>query len=316
MKSKTAHTIHFLLFFLATLPALGQQNVQFTQYLFNPLYVNPAYAGSREVLSVGVMHRSQWVGIEGAPVTQTLNLSSPVGYSGMGAGFSVVNDRIGPTSDTYVDLDFSYQIQAGPRSWVNLGFKASAQLLSIDFSKLNQDTTLGVSNPDPLLQEGNLNQFSPNFGIGAFYFSDNFYLGLSAPRILETKHFDSFSLTATTQALNVYFMSGVVFDLKDGSKVRPSLLARAVEGSPLQLDMTLSMLYWDKVMMGINYRWQSSVSGMVGFRVWPELLVGLTYDRDNTQLGGLSFNNGSVEVIMRYDFVNKYGRKYKFFRFF
>jgi len=305
-----------LLVLAVTSTLWGQQNVQYTQYLFNPLYVNPAYAGSREVLSVGVMHRSQWVGLEGAPVTQTLNLNAPIGYSGMGFGLSAVNDRIGPTSDTHLDLDFSYQIRTGYRSHINFGFKASAQLLNINLNDLNQDSTLGMTSPDPLLQDGNLNQFSPNFGVGAFYFSEKYYIGLSAPRILETKHFDSFSLTTKSEALNLYLMSGYVFETRDQVKIRPSVLVRAVQGSPLQVDLTLSALYWDKVMIGANYRWQSSLSGLIGFRVVPEMLVGLTYERDNTQLGGLSFNDGSIELILRYDFVNKHGRRYKFFRFF
>lgn len=315
MKLRAYH-IWTLLLICTALQLQAQQNVQFTQYLFNPMYVNPAYAGSREVLSIAAMHRSQWVGLDGAPETSTLNLNSPVGYSGMGMGFSVVRDRIGPTSDTFVDLDFSYQIQAGPTSFINFGFKASGQLLSINFDDLNQDNTGGVSNPDPLLQVGNQNTFSPNVGVGVFYFSDLFYLGLSAPRILETKHFDSFALTTTTEAVNLYLMSGYVFELRDGAKIRPSILTRAVEGSPLQVDLTLTVLYWDKVMLGANYRLQSSVSGMVGFRPAPEMLIGLTYERDSTPLGGLTFNDGSFEIVLRYDFVNRFGKKYKFFRFF
>ncbi|MGB5652809.1 MAG: type IX secretion system membrane protein PorP/SprF, partial [Robiginitalea sp.] len=173
--------------FLAFLEGVwAQQDAQYTQYMYNTVSINPAYAGSRGHLSIAGLHRSQWVGLDGAPKTQTLNLHSPVGYRGVGLGFSVVNDQIGPTSETYFDADFSYTLQLSRESRLSFGLKASAHLLDIRFSEL----TLDPNNPDFTLQQDIQNRFSPNVGAGVYYHTEQFYAGISVPRFLETTHFD------------------------------------------------------------------------------------------------------------------------------
>jgi len=164
----------------------AQQDAQYTQYMYNTISVNPAYAGSRGVLSIMGLHRSQWVGLDGAPRTQTLTLNTPIGGNErVGLGLSIVNDQIGPTDETYFDIDFSYTIPTSETGKLSLGIKAGGHLLNVDFQKLSQFNT-----NDALFENNIDNKFSPNVGVGVYYHTHKFYVGLSAPNLLETDHFD------------------------------------------------------------------------------------------------------------------------------
>lgn len=287
---------------LCTTWIYGQQDAQYTQYMYNTVSVNPGYAGSRGHMSIAALYRAQWVGLDGAPKTQTLNLHTPVGYNGVGLGISIVNDQIGPTSETYFDLDFSYTIQASDVARVSFGLKASGHLLDIRFSELNQDVT-NPGGPDPTLQQDIDNRFSPNIGAGVYYHTDRFYAGLSVPRFLETSHFDESSLSTAKEQMNFYLITGYVFDLSAFWKFKPALLTKVVQGAPLQVDFSANFMYNDKFILGAAYRWDAAVSGMVGFQVSPEFMIGMAYDREITELGQAVFNDGSFEVILRYDFI-------------
>lgn len=280
----------------------GQQDAQYTQYMYNTVSVNPAYAGSRGNLSIAALYRSQWVGLDGAPKTQTFNMHSPIGYRGMGIGLSIVNDQIGPTSETNFDLDFSYTLQLAKEARLSFGLKASGQLLDIRFSELNQDIG-NPGGPDPTLQQDIMNRFSPNIGGGVYYHTDRFYAGLSVPRILETSHFDESSLSTAKEQMNFYLITGYVLDMSAFWKFKPTLLIKAAQGAPLQVDVSANFMYNDKLILGAAYRWDAAFSGMVGFQISPSFLVGLAYDREITELGQAIFNDGSFEVILRYDFI-------------
>lgn len=291
------------LFLLCTLTNLSaQQDAQYTQYMYNTVSVNPGYAGSRGQLSVAALYRAQWVGLEGAPKTQTFNFHTPVGYRGVGMGLSIVNDQIGPTSETYFDLDFSYTIQLAAEKRLSFGLKGSVHLLDIRFSELNQDYT-NPGGPDPTLQQDIQNKLSPNIGAGVYYHTDKYYLGLSAPRILETSHFDESSLSTAAEQINLYLITGYVFQMNPLWKFKPTILAKVVQGAPLQVDGSVNFMYNDKFIMGAAYRWDAAVSAMAGFQLSPEFLIGLAYDREITELGTARFNDGSFEVILRYDFI-------------
>lgn len=281
--------------------AYGQQDAQYTQYMYNTVSVNPGYAGSRGHMSIAGLYRAQWVGLEGAPVTQTLNIHTPLGYRGVGLGLSFVNDEIGPTSETYFDVDFSYTIQTSLEARLSFGLKASAHLLNVDFTKLNQD--FGQGN-DPILQNNIDNQLSPNIGAGVYYHTQRFYAGLSVPRFLETEHFqEGANPTTAKEQMNFYFITGYVWDLNPFLKFKPALLTKAVQGAPLQVDVSANFLFDEKFILGAAYRWDAAFSGMVGFRLSDEFLIGLAYDREITDLGSASFNDGSFEIILRYDFI-------------
>ena len=290
-------------FLVATSSLFAQQDAQYTQYMYNTVSVNPAYAGSRGHLSIAALYRNQWVGLDGAPETQTLNLHTPMGYRGMGLGISIVNDKIGPTSETYFDVDFSYTIQTSLDAKLSFGLKASAHMLDIRFSELDEFEI----DPQLTAQQDIQNQFSPNIGAGVYYHTDRFYAGFSAPRILETTHFDESSISTAREQINWYFITGYVYDLNPVLKFKPTLLTKLVQGAPLQVDLSANFMFDEKFIGGIAYRWDAAFSGLFGFRISDEMLIGLAYDREITDLGATSFNDGSFEIIVRYDFIRNVG---------
>ncbi|WP_273567699.1 PorP/SprF family type IX secretion system membrane protein [Maribacter halichondriae] len=289
------------IFFIVT-GSFAQQDAQYTQYMYNTVSVNPGYAGSRGHMSIAALHRSQWVGLDGAPKTQTLNLHSPIGYRGVGLGVSIVNDQIGPTSETNFDIDFSYTIYTSTEGRLSFGLKASAHLLDVRFSELNQFA------PDQTLEQDIDNRFSPNFGAGIYYHTQKFYAGLSVPRFLQTSHFDESSLSSAKEQMNFYFITGYVWDLNPFLKFKPTLLTKVVQGAPLQVDLSANFMLNDKFILGAAYRWDAAVSGMVGFNISENILIGMAYDREVTELGSAAFNDGSFEVILRYDFIKTKGQ--------
>lgn len=291
----------FFLVFLAHIPLHGQQDAQYTQYMYNTVSVNPGYAGSRGHLSIAALHRSQWLGLDGAPTTQTFNIHSPVGYRGVGLGLSIVNDKIGPTSETNFDIDFSYTLYTSTEGRLSFGLKASGHLLDVRFSELNQFA------PDQTLQTDIDNRFSPNFGAGVYYHNQHFYAGLSVPRFLQTSHFDESSLSTAKERMNFYFITGYVWDVSPFLKFKPTLLTKVVQGAPLQVDVSANFMLNEKFIVGAAYRWDAALSGMVGFNISDGFLIGMAYDREITELGSAAFNDGSFEVILRYDFIKTKG---------
>jgi type IX secretion system PorP/SprF family membrane protein len=299
MKGNTSRNLGLLLVVLCTgIFSYGQQDAQYTQYMYNTVSVNPGYAGSRGQISIAALHRSQWVGLDGAPVTQTFNIHSPIGYRGVGLGLSVVNDKIGPTSETNFDVDFSYTIWTSMEGRLSFGLKASANLLDVRFSELNQFA------PDQTLQQDIDNRLSPNIGAGVYYHTNNFYAGLSVPRFLETSHFEESSLSTAKEQMNFYLITGYVWDVNPFLKFKPTLLTKVVQGAPLQVDLSANFMFSEKFILGAAYRWDAAFSGMAGFNVSNKFLIGVAYDREITELGNAAFNDGSFEVILRYDFIS------------
>ncbi|WP_234859125.1 PorP/SprF family type IX secretion system membrane protein [Aquimarina aquimarini] len=290
----------------------SQQDAQYTQYMYNTISINPAYAGSRGVLSIMGLHRSQWVGLDGAPRTQTLTLNTPIGGNErVGLGFSIVNDEIGPTDETYFDIDFSYTLPTSEKGKLSLGLKAGGHLLNVDFQRLSQ-----FSSNDRLFENNIDNKFSPNVGVGVYYHTDRFYLGLSAPNLLETDHFDESSASSDSDAvsflaeerINYYLIAGHVFDLSDEVKFKPAILSKLVFGAPLQVDVSANFLLYDRLTLGAAYRWDAAISGTIGFQITDALMIGFAYDRETTELGQTQFNDGSYEVMLRFELFKKYNR--------
>ncbi len=290
----------------------AQQDAQYTQYMFNTMSVNPAYAGSRGQFSAAALYRSQWVGLEGGPKTQTLNLHSPIRNSRVGYGLSIVNDEIGEgaVQETYFDAVISYTIDVSLDAKLSFGLKAGGHLFNLDVEGLRQ-------RDDPQLQE-NLNtdnidnRFSPNVGLGVYYHTNKFYAGLSAPNLLETEHFDGSGGNSTTvdflsqERINLYLITGYVFDLNNNFKFKPALLTKVVSGAPLQIDFSANFMYNDKFTFGAAYRWDAAVSALAGFQITDQFMLGLAYDRETTELGGTQFNDGSFEVFLRFELVKSF----------
>ncbi|MDH7444064.1 PorP/SprF family type IX secretion system membrane protein [Aquimarina sp. 2201CG14-23] len=290
----------------------AQQDAQYTQYMYNTISVNPAYAGSRGVMSITGLHRSQWVGLDGAPRTQTLSLNTPLGGNNrVGLGLSIVNDEIGPTNETYFDIDFSYTIPTSDVGRLSLGLKAGGHLLNVDFQRLSQ-----FDINDPNFENNIDNKFSPNVGIGIYYHTNKFYFGLSAPNLLETDHFDEDATVNSNDSatfvaeerVNYYLIAGHVFDLNDNLKFKPAVLSKLVFGTPLQVDVSANFLLYDRLTLGVGYRWSAAFSAIAGFQVSDSLMIGFAYDKESTELGRTQFNDGSYEVMLRFELFRKYNR--------
>ncbi|OIQ23077.1 type IX secretion system membrane protein PorP/SprF [Lacinutrix sp. MedPE-SW] len=279
------------------LESTAQQDAQYTQYMYNTMSVNPAYAGSRDVISIAGLYRTQWVGLDGAPDTQTFNIHSPIGDSKkVGLGLSIVNDNIGPTHETYFDIDFSYTVNTSEEGRLSFGVKGGGHLLDVAYSELNQYSS------DPLLQSDIKNRFSPNVGAGIYYRKgDRWYVGLSAPNLLETTHFEESSLSEAKEKINLYLIGGYVFDINQDLKLKPAVLFKGVQGSPLQADLTLNALLKEKLTLGLAYRWSAAFSALVGYQLTDKLMLGVAYDRETTELGNTQFEQGSYEVFLRFE---------------
>jgi type IX secretion system PorP/SprF family membrane protein len=297
-----------LIVFLLLLSGLvnAQQDAQFTQYMYNTININPAYAGSRQSMNIFALHRTQWVGLDGAPVTNTASINTPINDTKIGLGVSVINDRIGPSDENNLSVDFSYYINTSEDFKLSFGLKASANLLNVNFDKLNQ------YDPNDYSFENNIdNKFSPNIGVGLYWYSDNTYIGLSVPNLLETQHFDRYAGVGSgsyiaRERINYYLTAGHVFDLDYNLKFKPAVMTKLVQGAPLQVDLSANFLINDKFTVGAAYRWSAALSAMVGFQVSDSWFIGYGYDMETTRLA--NYNSGSHEIFLRYEIFNKYNR--------
>lgn len=299
-----------LLFLLVnTFNVFAQQDPQYTQYIYNPVVINPAYAGNRGVLSVTGLHRSQWVGLDGAPTTQSFSVHTPVQEGGkVGLGLSVVNDALGPQNETYAGIDFSYTIETSYSGRLSFGLKGGGRLLNVDFTQLN------LLDPTDINFAQNIdNNFSPLIGAGIYYHNTNFYAGLSVPNLLETNHFDdnnepNSASSLAEENINYYGIVGYTFDINENLVFKPSTLVKAVAGAPLQVDFSANFLINQRFHAGLAYRWSAALSGLIGFQATDSVLIGLAYDRETTDLGNQVFNDGSFEVFLRFELFKKFDR--------
>ena len=287
-------------FILSCYTSFAQQDAQYTQYMFNTINVNPAYAGSRGVMSFFLLHRTQWVGLDGAPVTNTFSLNTPINNSNIGLGLSFVNDKIGPTNDNTISVDVSYSLKASEDYKVSFGLKASGNVFNLDVNRLNP-----ADANDPNLQNFN-SKFSPNFGAGVYLHSEKLYLGLSVPNFLQASKYNDNDVAVFQERMNFYVIGGYVFNLSPDIKFKPAFLTKMVTGSPLQVDASANFLFFDKLMLGGAYRWDAAVSALAGFQVTDGLFIGYSYDMETTRLR--NYNSGSHEIFLRFELfyrVNK-----------
>jgi type IX secretion system PorP/SprF family membrane protein len=285
----------FVLMFTAIV-SFAQQDAQFTQYMYNTININPAYAGSRGALSVFALHRTQWVGLDGAPVTNAVSINTPFYESRLGLGVSIINDKIGPIQENTISADLSYTIPTSETVKLSFGMKATANLFDLDVSRLNP------VDDDPSLRDYN-NKFSPNIGAGVYLHSDKAYVGLSVPNFLETNRYDANDVRIFKEKVNYYLIAGYIFDFSSYIKFKPALLTKMVKGAPLQVDVSGNFMFDDKLVVGIAYRWSAAVSAMVGFQVTEGMYLGYGYDLETTNLD--NYNSGSHEIFLRYELFRK-----------
>ncbi len=296
--------ILFTAIVLLSVFSYSQQDSQFTQYMYNTVNINPAYAGSRDAMSIFGMQRNQWVGLDGAPLTNAFSLNTPLNNSRIGLGISFVNDQIGPSDENTISADVSYTIPNANGFNLSFGIKGTANLLNIDYNKLNQ------YNPDVLAQNID-NKFSPNIGAGIYYHSNTSYIGFSVPNFLETKHFDKYAsnsgnASVASEKMHYYLIAGHVFELSSSVKLKPAVLSKMVKGSPLQVDVSANFLFNEKFTLGAAYRWSAAVSALAGFQISDSWMVGYAYDMETTKLE--NFNSGSHELFLRYELFRNYNK--------
>jgi type IX secretion system PorP/SprF family membrane protein len=275
----------------------AQQDPMFTQYMFNMLAVNPAYAGSHGVLNITGLYRNQWVGVEGAPSTQTLFAHSPFIKRNIGFGLTVVNDKIGPVHQTMLFADYSYTIKVTEKSKLAMGLKAGINMLKTYFNELD----INQPNDQSFVDESISPQ--PNFGFGLYYYSDRYYVGVSVPKLMKNKLEQNVDYSKVTLQQHFFIVGGYVFTINDKIKFKPTTLIKVTGGAPMSFDLTASLLYREKLWFGIGHRFGDSFGALVQFQVTPQLRLGYSFDQTLSKLS--SYNSGSHEIMFSYDFVFK-----------
>lgn len=274
----------------------AQQQVMFTQYMFNGLAINPAYAGSHETISATALAREQWVGIDGAPSTQTFSVHAPLKKDRIAVGFLFMRDRIGITTQNVVMGSYAYRIPFPNGAHLSMGLQFGANNYNADFTRLNPTTA-----NDPDLIQNDTRAFLLNFGAGLYYNTQTFYAGFSAPFLLNNFFADENS-GARAELIRHYFATvGWVMPLNHNVKLQPSALLKVVEGAPLEIDLNANLVFHDVLWIGASYRSFDSVNGIIQFQLTNNLRIGYSYDVTTTELR--QFNSGSHELMVNYRFT-------------
>lgn len=270
----------------------SQQDPQYTQYMYNMHIVNPAYAGSEGTLNIGLLHRTQWVGLDGAPKTTVAAINAPI-KKNIGMGLSVFADEIGPVKEQNVFVDVSYTIQTSDYGNLAFGLKGGFSFLDAQLSTLD----LGDDIPDDVFNN-DINNSYANFGAGAFYYTDHFYAGLSMPNMLNQFHLNRKGgiISSASEKMHYYLTSGYVFEINDNLKLKPSVLFKGVEGAPLSIDLAGNVLINNKFELGVSWRIDDSLNALMNVEVANGFRIGYAYDYTLSNLG--DFNSGSHEVIL------------------
>ncbi|CAD0008175.1 PorP/SprF family type IX secretion system membrane protein [Flavobacterium chungangense] len=278
--------------------ASAQQDPEYTHYMYNMSVVNPAYAsGTAAMLNLGGLYRTQWVGAVGAPKTFTF-----FGHTALSekieVGASLISDDIGEGAkkENNFYADFAYVLQLEGKNKLSLGLKAGFTSLQTNFN--------GFRFTDPatdLAFAENINVTKPNIGAGAYYFTDKYYIGLSVPNLLSSKHIEEKSgINAFgSEQIHTFLTAGYVFQINDAFKLKPAFMSRFVSGAPVSVDITANVLYNDKFEIGAAYRVNDAVSALMNINVIPSLRIGYAYDYTTSNLG--QFNSGTHEIMLLFD---------------
>lgn len=292
------YILPILSFFLTTV-IWSQQDAQYTQYMYNMSVINPAYTTNTVgVVNIGALHRTQWVGVDGSPKSSNLFLHTPINNK-IEVGFSLVNDNIGDVvkqNNLYADV--AYKLDLEDYGNLSFGLKAGVSFLDVDFNGFTLQS--GDVFTDPNFTD-NIHKSYFNVGAGVYYNTDNYYVGLSVPTLLNSKYLDrdNGKYQGTKQA-HVFLTGGYVFEINDLIKLKPAFMTKIVKGSDPVVDLTLNALYNNKLEVGVGYRFDDAISGMVNFKATPELRIGYAYDYTTSNLG--PFSSGSHEIFVLYNF--------------
>ena len=274
----------------------AQQDPQFTQYMFNLLALNPAYAGSAERVSMKALSRHQWAGFDGAPTTQTLTIHSPLGRESLGLGGTIMRDSHGPITQYTFMADIAYRIFLGDAK-LAFGLKGGLNLFQGQFASLNP-----LVAGDQVFQENVSTKLDPQFGFGMMYYSDRYFIGISAPKLLRTEFFQTDSLAFVSspgQRPHYFLTGGYVFDMGLYHKFKPTFLVKAVQGAPISFDLSANFLFYEKFWLGAMYRHQDAVGALAQYHITNDFTVGYSYDYPLSILR--NFSGGSHEIMLGFD---------------
>lgn len=272
---------------------LAQQDALFTQAFDNMIYVNPAYAGSRDMLNFTDLNRVQWVGFDGNPRTNAFSMNGPLFHESLGAGLNFVSDQAGPVKQTMFFTDLAYSVKVNKNGGkLAFGLKSGFNIININSSDLI------VNNPnDPSLALNAQSRLNLNFGAGIYYHSPKWYVGFSAPKVLE-QSIDGFS-SSNKEQRHYFGILGGIINLNEEWKLKPATQVRATIGAPISIDLSVATIYKNKIWMGALYRWQAAAGMFVQFQISPQIKIGVASEFDTSELR--RYNTGSYELLFSYD---------------
>jgi type IX secretion system PorP/SprF family membrane protein len=290
---KITHLV-VLVILMATAKAVnGQQQVMFTQYMFNGLALNPAYAGSHETVSLSALGRKQWTGLDGAPSTQTFSIHSPIRKQRMSIGFLFLHDNIGVTDQTGTYASYAYRIPITKKGKLAFGLQGGVSYYNAQFSK--------VSTTDPTFANGDVRVILPSVGFGMYYNTDRFYVGVSVPQLNQSS-LDKTIPDSDSRLVRHYFASaGYVLDLNHALKLKPNVLVKVVGGAPVEIDLNANLLIQEVLWVGFSWRSFDSFDTILQMQVSDQLQIGYAFDfATTTDLSRV--NGGSHELMLNYRF--------------
>ena len=282
-----------VLVILLGIKSYAQQDPMYTQYMYNTMAINPAYAGSKDALSILGLYRAQWVGLDGAPNTQTLSAHMPVGGHDMGLGITFLNDKIGATNQTQLFLNYSYPINLSWTSKLRFGLSFGMSVFQSHAADLNNrvPTDQSIFNYT--------GKIFPNVGLGLFYYGEKGYLGLSIPKLFKNFVKGPNELEVGRVRQHFFLMGGYVYYIDDFTKFKPSFMLKMVSGAPISLDLSANVYFNDHLGLGLAWRNQDAISGIVQYYFSSGLNLSYSYDFITSPLR--HFNGGSHEFMIGYD---------------
>lgn len=289
--------ITFIAFIVTTL-VWSQQDAQYTQYMYNMSVINPAYTTDNlGIVNLGALHRTQWVGVDGAPKSSNLFMHTPLNDK-IEVGFSMINDNIGDVvKENNLYADIAYKLNLEENGNLSFGIKTGVTFFDVNFNDFVLES--GDVFTDPDFAE-NINKSYFNFGVGAYYNKDNYYVGLSVPNLLNAKHLDRDNgKYQGSEQMHVFLTGGYVFEISELVKFKPAFMSKIVKGSPVAFDITANVLYDNRFEFGLGYRIEDAFSAMFNVKATPELRIGYAYDHTVSNLG--PFSSGSHEIFVLYD---------------
>ncbi|MEC7772633.1 MAG: type IX secretion system membrane protein PorP/SprF [Bacteroidota bacterium] len=293
-KALLKYRIVLLMLLMAMGLVQAQKEPQYTQYMYNIGSFNPAYVGTVETPEIIGLYRAQWVDIPGAPTTIRGGANIPFNNEKMGLGINIVSDQLGPSTQTYFDVAYSYEIQLSDDTKLSFGMNAGGSSLNIDYSK---GTFFDPS--DNSILGGNYSNFYPTVGAGLFmYHEEEWYLGVSAPNFLTNALYNDEVATIVEDNMQFNFIGGYVFELGEQTKFKPAFLLNYLGGSPVTVNLSANFQFIDALTVGASYRFDNAVSGLAGFQISNAMFIGYSYDYNTNGLG--EYSGGSHEAILKF----------------